>query len=69
MSEIDQLKQRIDNAGMMGLKTAHIRNDYEPAGDLMIRQLLDSGEYISRKTGGTYDKVWRIFNKRSDPGF
>ena len=69
MSEIEQLKTRIDNAGMIGLKTSHIRDDYEPVGDLMIRQLLDSGQYISRKTGSTYDKQWHIFNKRNDPGF
>lgn len=69
MSELEKLKERIDNAGMIGLKTAHIRDDYEPAGDLMILQLLDSGQYISRKTGSLYDKQWHIFNKKNDPGF
>lgn len=63
MSEIDELKKRIDASGTDGLETSIIRDDYAPAGDLMIRRLLDSGEYVSRKTPmyDSFSAKWRIF--------
>lgn len=68
MSEIEQLKKRINDSGWAGVETAHIRDDYEPAGDLMIRQLLDSGEYISRKVpAGMPDQKWKIFKRGTEP--
>ncbi len=68
MSEIDQLKVRIDNSGLSGIETAIIRNDYEPIGDLMIRSLRDSGEYVTRKVPpGMYDQKWKIFKAGMEP--
>jgi hypothetical protein len=62
MSEIEQLKKRIDASGPEGVKTAFIRDDYEPAGDMMIHILSESGEYISRR-----DPDWKIFKKGMEP--
>lgn len=68
MSELEQLKERIDLSGLCGIETAIIRDDYEPAGDLMIRDLRDSGEYITRKAQpGMYDQKWKIFKKGMEP--
>ena len=62
MTEIDQLKKRISDSGPEGVPTAHIRDDYEPAGDIMINQLTQSGEYITRR-----DPDWRIYTKEMAP--
>lgn len=63
MSELERLKKRIDESGPEGILTKHVREDFEPAGDLMMRGLLDSGEYIQRKVAaGTFNYEWRIFN-------
>jgi hypothetical protein len=68
MSETEQLKKRIDKSGYEGVKTAHIREDYEPAGDLMIKFLSDSGEYVQRKTPmNDFSAKWRIFKKGNEP--
>lgn len=68
MSEIEQLKERIRKSCISGIETAHIRDDYEPAGAMMIRTLTDSGEYVQRKTpAGNYDQKWRIFKKDFAP--
>lgn len=68
MSEIEQLKERIDKSGIEGVENAHIRGDYEPAGDMMLRILTDSGEYVQRKTPAhSFDAKWRIFKKGSEP--
>jgi len=68
MAEIDQLKNRIDNSGIGGVETAHIRDDYEPAGQMMINQLTNSGEYVQRKTPAhSFDQKWRIFKKGNEP--
>ena len=68
MGEIEQLKNRINNSGMEGIETAHIRDDYAPAGDMMIRTLTNSGEYIQRRTPmHSVDSKWRIFKKGSEP--
>ena len=68
MSEIDQLKKRIDDSGMVGIETSIVRDDYEPAGDMMMRGLLDSGEYVQRETPAhSYDQKWRIFKKGNEP--
>ncbi len=68
MSEIDQLKKRIADSGPEGIETAIIRDDYEPAGDLMIHGLLDSGDYVSRKTPmRSFDQKWRVFKSGSEP--
>jgi len=65
MSEIDQLKKRINDSGREGVETSIIHDDYEPVGDLMIRGLLDSGKYVSRRTPEhSFDSKWRVF--RSD---
>jgi len=64
MAEIDQLKSRIDNSGMTGIETAIIRDDYEPVGAMMIRGLVDSGAYVTRKTP---DVKWRIFKSGMEP--
>jgi len=68
MSEIEQLKNRIDDSGMDGVLTEHIRDDYEPAGQMMINQLTDSGEYVQRKTPAhSFNQKWRIFKKEFKP--
>ena len=68
MSEIEQLKNRIDNSGIEGIKTAHIRDDYEPVGDMMMRDLCANGDYVQRKTPmHSYSQEWRIFNSDSKP--
>lgn len=68
MSEIEQLRQRIDNSGMEGIETAVVREDYEPAGDMMMRELMDSDEYVQRKTPMYhFDPKWRIFKKGNEP--
>jgi len=68
MSEVEQLKKRIRDSGTSGVETAIIRDDYEPAGDMMIRQLMDSGEFVSRKVPpGVYDQKWKVFERGSEP--
>lgn len=59
---LDQLKQRIDSSGPEGVPTEHIRDDYEPAGDLMMWNLMESGEYVQRR-----DPDWRIYIKDMAP--
>ena len=68
MSEIEQLKHRIDESGPDGIETAIIRDDYEPVGDLMIQQLARSGEYVTRKTPmHTFYSKWRVFKLGMEP--
>ena len=68
MSEIDQLKKRIDDSGVNGVETKHIREDYEPAGQTMINYLTESGEYVQRRTPAhSFDQKWRIFKKGNEP--
>jgi hypothetical protein len=68
VSELEQLKKRIDDAGDQGVETARIRDDYEPGGAMMIHKLTDSGEYVQRKVPpGTYDQKWKIFKKGVEP--
>jgi len=68
MSEIEQLKKRINDSGMDGIKTAIIRDDYEPAGDMMMRDLCATGDYVQRKTPmHSFDAKWRIFTNCSEP--
>lgn len=68
MSELEQLKIRIDKSGDEGVLNSHIREDYNPVGDIMIRNLTDSGEYIQRKTPmHSFDAKWRIFKKGNEP--
>lgn len=68
MSEIDQLKKRIDSSGPKGLETQHIREDYEPVGQMMINLLTNSGEYVQRKTPAySLDAKWRLFTKGNEP--
>lgn len=68
MSETDQLKKRINDSGLDGIETSVIRDDYAPAGDLMIRFLLDSGEYVSRRAPAhSFDSKWKVFKSGSEP--
>ena len=68
MSEIEQLKKRIDASGFQGVETAHIRDDYEPAGAMMIRDICATGEYVQRKVPpGMYDQKWKVFKKENAP--
>ncbi len=68
MSEIEQLKKRIDDSGMDGIKTAIIRDDYAPAGDMMMRDLCAEDDYVQRKTPmHSFDAEWRIFHNDSKP--
>lgn len=68
MSELELLQKRIDISGTNGIETAHIRDDYEPAGNLMIKSLSDSGEYVQRKSPPhSFDAKWRIVKKGNEP--
>ena len=68
MSEIEALKNRIEKSGPNGLETSIIRDDYEPAGDLMIRGLKESGEYVTRKAPMySFDAAWKVFKKGMEP--
>jgi hypothetical protein len=68
MSELKQLERRIDESGVKGIKTVDVREDYEPAGDLMMRRLCDSGDYVQRKGYGYgLDQEWRIFKNVYKP--
>ena len=59
MMEMEQLKKRINDSGVDGIETAHILDDYEPAGDMMIMNLTNSGEYVQRKTPAQrFDQKW-----------
>ena len=67
-TEIEQLKQRIDDSGLNGIPTAQVRDDYEPAGDLMMMGLLDSAGYVQRKISiTTFEQEWRIFRRDFAP--
>jgi len=68
MSEIDQLKLRIQGSGTGGIETAQIRDDYEPVGAMMIRDLCATGDYVQRKVPlGGFDQKWKIFKKGMEP--
>lgn len=68
MSELEQLKKRIDDSGLAGIETAHIRDDYEPAGQMMINSLVESGEYVTQKVGLFMgDQKWKIFKAGMEP--
>ena len=68
MSEIEQLKDRIRGSGPEGVLTAHIRDDYEPAGDMMMQQLNDGVEFVSRRTPmHSTASQWRMFATEFDP--
>ena len=69
MDELEQLKNRINKSSARGIKTAHIREDYEPVGQMMINLLTDSGEYVQRKTPphSLFYQEWRIFRKVFEP--
>ena len=68
MSEVEQLKKRIDDSGVRAVETAHIRDDYEPVGAMMIRDICASGEYVQRKVPpGGYDQKWKVFKKGTEP--
>ena len=68
MSELEQLKKRIDSSGTNGILTAHVREDYDPIGDIMMKDLMESGEYVQRKGNLLYnDNQWRIYKKGNEP--
>lgn len=68
MTELLVLKERIRRAGINGVKTADIREDYEPIGSNMIRDLVATGEYITmRVKKGIMETEWRIFLKSEAP--
>ena len=69
MSELDQLKQRIKDSGPEGITTAIIKDDYEPAGEMMIRNLVDSGEFISRRHKPISSDLsqWKVWAKGFEP--
>jgi len=69
MSELDQLKKRIFESGEDGIETAHIRDDYEPAGDMMINVLTESGKFVSRRVmdDNGIDSRWKIFPNGLEP--
>lgn len=64
-----QLEERIVASGMRGIETAHIRDDYEPIGDAMIKRLTDSDEFVTvRVVENLGDQgKWKIFRKGDEP--
>lgn len=68
MSEIKQVKDLIEMCKFSGVKTADIREDYEPIGQKLINELCESGDYIQRKiTSNPFEGEWKIFKKEFDP--
>ena len=72
MSELQILKERIERSGTDGIETAIVRDDYEPAGDMMIKGLVDSGEYTTRRVTpfgamGALGSKWKIFKAGLEP--
>jgi len=68
MMEVEHLKQRIIDSGHIGIETAIIRDDYAPAGDMMMRMLMDSGEFVQRKVPAhCWEQKWKIFSVEHDP--
>lgn len=73
MSELEQLKQRIIDAGEEGLETSIVHDDYEPAGQLMINQLTHNfeREFVTCRTydnnTGLLTGPWRVWHKNSLP--
>lgn len=68
MSELATLKARISRAGPDGVKTAHIRDDYEPIGQNMINDLVASGDYVTlRIETSLMKREWFIFDKAHAP--
>jgi len=62
------LKKRIDDSLEEGVLTSHIREDYEPAGNLMMHSLFKTVEYVQRKVPqGSPNSQWRIFNQKYKP--
>lgn len=55
--ELATLHTRVLEAGSLGVLTAHIRDDYAPVGDSMIRTLVSSGEFITER----WQDGWRVF--------
>ncbi len=68
MSEIQQLKDRIRKQKFEGLSMKIIREDYEPAGDMMMNGLVDNGEFIIRfAMTGIRSGHYRIFATEYKP--
>ncbi len=69
MSELQQLKDRIEESGRDGVETAHVHDDYEPAGKMMIRGLINSGEFTTRRVmdGDGIGSRWKIFKAGLEP--
>ena len=68
MTELEQLKKRIIDSGHLGIETAIIRDDYEPAGDMMMKLLMDTGEFVQRKMPpNCWEQRWRIFHIENKP--
>lgn len=68
MIELAELKARISKAGPNGVKTSHIRDDYEPIGQLLINDLVATGEYVTmRIRTGLMESAWFIFQKDQAP--
>ncbi len=68
MSEIETLKARIDASKGNGLSTAYVREDYEPIGATMIRDLVNSGDYVTQKVRvGVFEYEWRIYKVGHEP--
>ena len=67
MSELKQLKDRINDSGYDGVLTEHIRDDYEPAGRVMIQTLVTSGEFITRRDGRGPESPWTIWATDYEP--
>lgn len=59
MSKLQQLKNHIEQSGIRGVLVSEIQQDYSPFGDFMVRDLVASGEFVTREY-----TVRRIFDPK-----
>ena len=64
MNQRGELMELIEKSGTTGIPTDVIREEYEPAGDLIIKHLIESGHYVTKKVGT--DNEWTIFKVMID---
>ena len=68
MSKLEQLRKRIKDSAYGGIPTAHIRkDDYEPACEMLITGLVNSGEFIARRDLPVNGGDWKIWAKGFEP--
>jgi hypothetical protein len=67
MSELKQLEIRIIQSNYEGIATAIIRDDYEPAGGMMIHRICSDDEFVSRRVESGSGSEWKVFAAEFKP--